>query len=63
MSLGKKQHYRFDYIWHQLAAGLVFHVYALIEEINDSNIITLLSHFYPCLLSFIFFSSAAIPPL
>ena len=38
MSLGKKQHYRFDYIWHQLAAGLVFHVYALIEEINDSNI-------------------------
>ena len=38
MSLGKKQHYRFDYIWHQLAAGLVIHVYALIEEINDSNI-------------------------
>ena len=38
MSLGKKQHYRFDYIWHQLAAGLVFHVYALIDEINDSNI-------------------------
>ena len=38
MSLGKKQHYRFDYIWHQLAAGPVFHVYALIEEINDSNI-------------------------
>ena len=40
MSLGKKQHHRFDYIWHQLAAGLVFHVYALIEEINDSNIYT-----------------------